>query len=102
MSDTIKNAALAVGWKPEGPKGCYCSKDAKFLRYPFESRGDLHALVGTFEDLVREESPGTTVRVFDGCATVLTKDGSAKVTVGEKDWLMAKLEALWQVWKQRK
>lgn len=105
MTDTIKKVCEAVGWRCSNPEQhIYTDADSQpFL--PYRDRNDLHALVGTFEDLVREEQPNLYVHINPKSVGVYEQayaKGIPRVVVRHDDWLMAKLEALWQVWEKLK
>jgi len=100
VNDTIKKACEAAGWKERlgniYPEPCYVGGDVYW--FPNQRRSDLHALAGCLEDLVREKrKPMATIACADCCA-VQTK--FEQNTAKHDDWLMAKLEALWQVWEK--
>ena len=111
MTDPIKKVCEAVGWEDNGNDSYlideYGDENSMIYMVPSHNRLHLHALVGTFEDLVREKSfgeltiyaEGNYCRVFGFSAL----DGEvAQGQIKKDDWLMAKLEALWQVWEKVK
>lgn len=106
MTDIIKKVCEAVGWEllailDDVAQEWNCDNEDWRLE---RKRLHLYALVGCFEDLVREKCDSLSVECHSALTDVYTGIGTNSFyeTVEHSDWLMAKLEALWLVWEKVK
>ena len=101
----IRKAAEIIGWSLESGRNDLFTDEDCLPWNPFDSRSDLHALVGLLEDKVREKRDLTMTleprRGHPYCVIFrpmrnmeLSPEEQLMFDATNDDWLLAKLEAL--------